>query len=80
LKVTQVPAEPPEPLLWQGVGSKFVPVIVTGVSAWPIVGVKLEMDGAPGVDTVKVEPVAVPDGDVTEIVPVVAEDGTVATI
>jgi hypothetical protein len=60
---------------------KFVPVIVTGVPAAPIVGVKLVMVGALLEDvTVNGLPlVAEPDGVVTAIVPVVAPDGTVAT-
>src|SRR5512145_37951 len=59
--------------LWLGVGSKFVPVIVTAVPGVPIVGVKLVMVGAPFV-AVTVNGVlleADPAGAVTPIEPVV---------
>ena len=63
--------------------SKFAPEIVVAVPGAPIVGVKLEMEGAFGVDVVtvkEVELVAVPLDVVTVIGPVVAPVGTVATI
>jgi hypothetical protein len=69
-------------VLLDGTGLKFVPVIVTGVSSDPIVGVKLEIVGAPAVGATVNDAllVALPEGDVTLIVPVVAEAGTVAVI
>jgi hypothetical protein len=64
-----------------GLGSKFVPLIVTNVLELPIVGLKLIMVGALGAFvTVKVGPVAFPDGAVTVIGPVAAPEGTDATI
>ena len=64
------------------VAEKFVPLIVTAVPGMPIVGLKLEIVGAP-LEVVTVnEPllVAEPAGEVTLIGPVVAPDGTVVTI
>jgi len=59
---------------------KLVPIRVTGVPTWPVVGAKLEIVGAGGI-TVNVEAdVAVPPGVVTEIVPDVAAAGTVLLI
>jgi len=61
--------------------AKFVPVIVTGTPASPIVGVNPVMLGALGLPTVKeLLLVADPEGEVTLIGPVVAPAGTVATI
>ena len=65
-----------------GVAEKFAPLIVTAVPGVPIVGLKLEIVGAP-LEVVTVnEPllVAEPAGEVTLIGPVVAPDGTVVTI
>ena len=66
----------------KALGSKFVPAMVSGVPATPMVGVKLATVGAPvAALTVKlVELLAVPAGEVTEIAPSVAPAGTVATI
>lgn len=67
-------------LLFEGVGSKFVPVIVTAVPAVPMVGLKPVTVGAVFAPTVNAEvDVAVPAGEVIEIVPVVAPLGTVTT-
>ena len=62
-------------------GLKFVPVIVTGVLAVPIVGVNPVIVGAPvELVTVKISAVvADPAGDVTAIGPVVAPEGTATT-
>jgi hypothetical protein len=60
-------------------GSKFVPVIVTGVPGVAIAGLKLAMLGCPvAVTTLNGdELVALPKGLVTEMVPDVAALGTV---
>ena len=63
--------------------SKFAPEMVVAVPGVPILGVKLEIEGAavPLDVTVKeVELFAVPLGLTTVIAPVVAPVGTVATI
>jgi hypothetical protein len=69
-------------LLFMGVVSKFVPVMVTAVPEVPMVGVKLVIVGAPVAPvTVKATAlVAVLVPTVTLIGPVVAAEGTVATI
>jgi hypothetical protein len=60
---------------------KFVPVTVTAAPATPLVGVKLEIDGAAATVTEKfVAEDAVPLGVVTVIFPVLAPVGTVALI
>jgi hypothetical protein len=67
--------------LFAGAGSKFVPVMLTAVPAWPIEGVKPVIVGAPEELTVKgVLLVADPAGAVTAIDPVLAPTGTVVTI
>jgi hypothetical protein len=60
---------------------KFVPVIVTAAPITPLVGVKLEIDGAAATVTEKfVAEDAAPLGVVTVIFPVLAPVGTVALI
>ena len=70
-------------LLFAGMGSKPVPLIVSGVPATAIDGVNPVMAGAPEAPapTVKAPALAAePAGAVTEIGPVVAPEGTVATM
>jgi hypothetical protein len=68
-------------VLLDGIGLKFVPVMVTGLPVDPIVGVKPEIVGKDMAVTVNDELlVAVPEGEVTLTVPVVAEEGTVTMI
>src|SRR5947209_18124139 len=65
---------------FNSVVSKWVPVTVTAVPATPMVGVKLEIVGAPAVVTVNgCGLVADPLGVVTLNVPVLAPAGTVVT-
>jgi len=72
LKVTQ---------LFEGVGSKFVPVIVTAAPGEPMVGVKPVIVGAAEVVTANgILFVAEPVGVVMAIGPVVAPLGTLVTI
>jgi len=67
-------------LFFQGVGLKFVPVIVTDVPGVPIAGVNPVIVGALVGPTVKTSAlVAEPDGAVTPITPVLAPIGTVVT-
>ena len=68
---------------FEGLASKFVPVIVTAVPAAPTAGENPVMVGMPAVpaDTLnEAALVAEPVGDVTAIAPVVALAGTVVTI
>lgn len=69
-------------LLLAGIGSKFVPSMVTAVSAVPTKGVNDVMVGAPeSLVTSKLALlVTEPAGVVTEIVPVMAPEGTLVTI
>jgi hypothetical protein len=68
-------------LLLPAVGSKFVPVIVTGVPATAMVGLKSVIAGNPASPTTNdVLLVALPAGVVIAIGPVVAPTGTVVMI
>ena len=68
-------------LLFAAVGSKFVPVIVTGVPVTPMVGVKSVIVGNPDPPTMNdVLLEAFPAGVVIAIGPVVAPTGTLVMI
>src|SRR5262245_25618941 len=59
---------------------KFVPVIVTAVPTWPLVGANDAIVGAGGVTVKSVVLVALPTALLTVIGPVVAPAGTVASM